>query len=73
MCGHVLTAWGPCGLVQAATAEALAELEVHNISTAPKFPLSLQRLLGAADDEEDCMVLFQDMKDAVGTLSHLLG
>lgn len=51
---------------QAATAEVLAELEVHNISTAPKFPVTLQRLLIAADDEEDCQALFEEMQDAVG-------
>lgn len=44
----------------------LAELEVHNISTAPKFPVSLQRVLNAADDEEECQQLFEEMRDAFG-------
>lgn len=52
--------------MQAATAEVLAELEVHNISTAPKFPVSLQRLLSAAEDEEECQQLFEQMRDAFG-------
>jgi hypothetical protein len=55
-----------CWCAQEATAEALAELEVHNISTAPKFPVSLQALEAAAADEAACEQLFQQMKDAVG-------
>ncbi|CAL8461852.1 g1383 [Coccomyxa elongata] len=51
---------------KAATAEVLAELEVHNISTAPKFLVSLQRLLSAAEDEEECQQLFEQMRDAFG-------
>ncbi len=53
-------------LRQAATAEVLAELEVHNVSTAPKFLVTLQRLLAAADDEEECHALFEEMQDAIG-------
>ena len=51
---------------QEAMAEALAELEVHNISTAPKFGISLSSLQGAADSEEACTQLYEQMKEAVG-------
>ena len=47
-------------------AEALAELEVHNISTAPKFGISLSSLQEAADSEEACTQLYEQMKEAVG-------
>ena len=47
-------------------AEALAELEVHNISTAPKFGISLSTLEEAATSEEACMRLYDQMKEAVG-------
>ena len=47
-------------------AEALAELEVHNISTAPKFGISYASLEDAATSQEACEHLFEQMKDAVG-------
>ena len=47
-------------------AEALAELEVHNISTAPKFGISLSSLQEAANSEEACTQLYEQMKEAVG-------
>jgi hypothetical protein len=52
--------------VQVATAQALAELEVHNISTAPKYEVSMQQLEAAEAEEAACEKLFQDMKEAVG-------
>ena len=47
-------------------AEALAELEVHNISTAPKFGISYSSLKDAAASQAACQRLFEEMKDAVG-------
>lgn len=47
-------------------AETLAELEVHNISTAPKFGIPLSHLEAAAYDEEACTQLFEEIKAAVG-------
>ena len=52
--------------LQEAMAEALAELEVHNISTAPKFGISLSSLQEAASSEEACTQLYEQMKEAVG-------
>ncbi len=47
-------------------AEALAELEVHNISTAPKLGIPSSSLEAAAKDPEACQQLFEQMKEAVG-------
>ena len=55
---------------QEVMAEALAELEVHNISTAPKFGISLSSLREAADSQEACMQLYERMKEAVGEALH---
>lgn len=55
----------PC-YMQELMAEALAELEVHNISTAPKFGISASTLEAAAEDQEACQQLFEQMKEAVG-------
>lgn len=52
--------------LQEMMAEALAELEVHNISTAPKFGISLSTLEEAAMSEEACTRLYDQMKEAVG-------
>ena len=52
--------------VQEWMAEALAELEVHNISTAPKFGISYSSLKDAATSQAACEHLFEQMKDAVG-------
>lgn len=50
-------------------ADALAELEVHNISTAPKFGISYGSLKDAATSQAACELLFEQMKDAVGQSS----
>ena len=44
---------------QEGMAEALAELEVHNISTAPKFGISLSSLQKAANSEDACTQLYE--------------
>ena len=51
---------------QEKTAIALSELEVHNISTAPKFGLSLAQLRAAADDDAVAEQLYSDMREALG-------
>ena len=56
----------PCWGVQEMMADALAELEVHNISTAPKFGISYSSLKDAATSQAACQRLFEEMKDAVG-------
>ena len=60
----------PCA--QESMAEALAELEVHNISTAPKFGISYSSLKDAATSQAACEHLFEQMKDAVGQSPHTL-
>ena len=52
--------------LQEMMADALAELEVHNISTAPKLGISYDSLKDAATSQAACEQLFEQMKDAVG-------
>ncbi len=51
---------------QAATAEALADLEVHGISTAPKQRVAAAELEAAAADAAAAEALFSRLREASG-------
>ena len=55
-------------MLQEKAAIALAELEVHNIATAPQFALSLPQLRAVVDDEAAAQQLFGDMREALGAV-----
>lgn len=56
-------------IVQAATAEALADLEVHGISTPPKQRVDASELATAAADPAAAEALFERLREASGGTS----
>lgn len=56
-------------VVQAATAEALADLEVHGISTPPKQRVDAAELAAAAADPAAAEALFERLREASGGTS----